>query len=111
MAVKDFNEIKNQQIKQKKKETSIVSISILAGCIVLLCITVFAFVIPNHIAAEKYNEEAAKIESQITQMQQESDEIKKSLENKDELYEKIAREKYGYCKPGEKVFYNSSFGE
>ena len=28
-----------------------------------------------------------------------------------EYFEKIAREEYGYCKPGEKVYYNSSFGE
>ena len=28
-----------------------------------------------------------------------------------EYFEKIAREKYGYCKPGEKVYYKSSFGE
>ena len=40
-------------------------------------------------------------------------EIKEILdeEDHDEYFEKIAREKYGYCKPGEKVYYNSSFGE
>ena len=43
----------------------------------------------------------------------ESAEIQEILdeENHDEYFEKIAREEYGYCKPGEKVYYNSSYGE
>ena len=32
-------------------------------------------------------------------------------ENHDEYFEKVAREQYGYCKPGEKVYYDSAYGK
>ncbi len=112
MAVKDFNEAKQKQQQEKKKfsfhKTQIV---IFAAIVILFSITVLACIIPNYTAAAKYNEEAAKIQNEISVLNEESAEITNDLENQDELFEKIAREEYGYCKPGEKVFYNSSFGE
>ena len=46
------------------------------------------------------------------EIKNENEELKRFLEDKnhDEYYEKIAREQYGYAKPGERVFYDSSFG-
>ncbi|MBQ8503645.1 MAG: septum formation initiator family protein [Clostridia bacterium] len=111
MAVKDFNEAKKQHKKVKKFKPHKVQIAMFIFAVFAIGIAVVGVIIPNYVAAAQYSEEASKIESQITALSEESAEITKSLDNKDELYEKIAREEYGYCKPGEKVYYNSSFGE
>lgn len=111
MAVKDFNEAKKQQKKQKKFKLHKFHILLCVATVFVVCVAVVACIIPNYVAASNYDEETAKIKIQIAELKKESEDISKSLENKEELYEKIAREEYGYCKPGEKVFYSSSFGE
>lgn len=112
MAVKDFNEARQKQQQEKRKiRPHKTHIAIFAAIVILFSITVLACVVPNYTAAAKYNEEAAKLESEIAALNDESAGITKDLKNQDKLFEKIAREEYGYCKPGEKVFYNSSFGE
>lgn len=111
LAIRDFSEAKKQQQKNKKLHISKVRVALAALIVAVFGITVFACVIPNYAAAAEYNKEAARIESQISELNQESEEIKNDLKNQDELFERIAREEYGYCKPGEKVFYGSSFGE
>ncbi len=99
------------QSKNKKISISKTHIALAVLAVMIIGISVFGFILPNYVAAAQFNEDAAKIEEQISEMQEENEDISKSLKNKDELYEKIAREEYGYCKPGEKVYYNSSFGE
>ena len=111
MAIKNLDEARRQQKKLNRFKVKKSSIALLAAIMILFSITVFACVLPNYAAAAKFNEEAENLRNSIAEMEQESDEIARSLEDEDKLFEKIAREEYGYCKPGEKVYYNSSFGE
>ena len=50
--------------------------------------------------------------AECEEIKNENEELERFLEDKnhDEYYEKIAREQYGYARPGERVFYDSSFG-
>ena len=111
MAVKDFNEAKKQQKKAEKRKPHKVQIAVVVLAVFAIGMAVFGVIIPNYVAAAQYNEESARIENRISELNSESSEITDSLKNTDELFNKIAREEYGYCKPGEKVFYSSSFGE
>ena len=86
---------------------------------VLLVLLILAFVgviavgcIMNYAQAANNNKEIAELSDQVKEMQSENQEMERFLddENHDEYYEKIAREDYGYAKPGERVFYDSSFG-
>lgn len=111
MAIKNLDEARKQQKKLNRFKVKKSSIALLIAIVLLFSITVFACVLPNYAAAAKLNEEAENLRTSIAEMEKESDEIARSLEDEDKLFEKIAREEYGYCKPGEKVYYNSSFGE
>jgi cell division protein FtsB len=73
----------------------------------------FGKISSNYIKLGQLNKEIESVKQEITQLDAESAEIKEILDEEDhnDYFEKIAREKYGYCKPGEKVYYNSSFGE
>ena len=73
----------------------------------------FGKISSNYIKLGELNKEIEAVKQDITELDEESEDIKEILneENHDDYFEKIAREKYGYCKPGEKVYYNSSFGE
>lgn len=111
MAVKDLNEARAQQKKSARKNKPVFSIVLAAFTAFWIGVGFLCYVVPNYIAAAQHKTETEEIRSSITALSEESAEISKDLKNKDELYEKIAREEYGYCKPGEKVYYNSSFGE
>ncbi len=84
---------------------------------VLLVVGVFVFVLggisANLIKVKELDKQINDIDSEILALDNESAEIEDILndETHDDYFEKIAREEYGYCKPGEKVYYNSSFGE
>ena len=53
-----------------------------------------------------------QLANDYAELRKENEELQRFLEdeNHDEYYEKIAREEYNYAKPGERVFYDSSFG-
>lgn len=87
------------------------------GMTVKRAIIVFSFILSfvftsfvslsNYATAKEYNRQAAEIVA-------ECDEMKKEIEKKNEIIngdmydfycEKIAREQYGYVKPGEKIIY------
>ena len=108
MAVKEFKVVKGTR---KKTPAHRVHIAIAVAVIAVFAVTLFGVIMPNYSAADKYKEQIAQIEAQKAALDNESKEISDSLENKEMLFEKIAREDYGFCKPGEKVFYSSSFGE
>ncbi len=80
---------------------------------IVMITLLFSQCVTNYVRAAEYNREAAEAESIATSVSEESAEISETLkeENHQAYFEKIAREEYGYCKPGEKVYYNSSFGE
>ena len=86
---------------------------------VLLCLLVIVFAgwiiassVSNYKKAKEYRIEAEKKEQQAQETLEKNEEIERRLNegNLDEYIEKIAREQYGYAKPGERVVYDSSFG-
>ena len=108
VAVKEFKAAKKSY---KKTPAQRVRLAISVAVVVLFAATLFGCIIPNFGDADDYGEQIAQLEMKTAALEAESQEISDSLGNEMELFEKIAREEYGYCKPGEKVFYGSSFGE
>ncbi len=107
MAVRNINEAKPKKKKFRKVHFLWV---LLIVCAVVL---VFGSLAQNFIELGELNGKIDEMNQEITDLDKESAEIQEILDDKthDEYFEKIAREEYGYCKPGEKVYYNSSFGE
>ncbi len=112
MAVRNFSEAQKQQKKQKNKKVR--KFHVIWGMVaVAFCAVVIGTCAANYAKAESYNEQAAELSEDISALDKETSEIAVTLqpENHDAYFEKIAREEYGYCKPGEKVFHDSSYGE
>ena len=107
MAVRNISEAKPKEKPIRKAHYLWV---VLIVCAVIFVFGSLAF---NFIEYDRLVEEEAQIKQEITKLDEESAEIEEILNSKnhDAYFEKIAREEYGYCKPGEKVYYNSSFGE
>lgn len=107
LAVKNISDAKPKKKKIRKVHYLWILLAVM-GFMVL-----FGKISSNYIKLAQLDKEIQNIQQQITDLDAESDEIRDILDDKnhDEYFEKIAREKYGYCKPGEKVYYNSSFGE
>ena len=107
MAVKNISDAKPKKKKFRKVHFLWIVLAVM-GFMVL-----FGKISANYIKLGELNKEIEAMQQDISQHDEESAEIKEILDEKDykEYFEKIAREKYGYCKPGEKVYYNSSFGE
>ncbi len=92
---------KNQKLKR----------SILAIAIVIAFVFSAALSLINFKNAEAYNNDAEKASSEVEQLKTDIDKIQNLIDGKgfDDYCEKIAREKYGYAKPGEHVIYDSSY--
>lgn len=107
MAVRNINEA-----KPKKKKFHKVNI-LLGTFFVLISVIAFSVFFTNMEKANAFEDEYNDLFVKTQQLQANSLEIEEILNDDDhyEYFEKIARENYGYCKPGEKVYYNSSFGE
>ncbi len=108
MAVRDFASAKKSSKRFRPSKTRIL---IVVAVVALFGVMVFGCILPNYAKASEYKEETAQILDNKATLDSESTMLLDSLDHQDELFEKIAREEYGYCKPGEKVFYSSSFGE
>lgn len=92
--------------------TFIKRIAIVVFAIALVAVTVF-------LSARNYSR-ANALSKSIDEVSMECEQIKEDIAEKQELIngkgfdeycEKIAREKYGYAKPGEYVIYDSSYGK
>ena len=107
MAVKNISDAKPKKKKFRKVHFLWIVLAVV-GFMVL-----FGKISSNYIKLGELNKEIEAMQQQITELDEESADIKEILdeEDHDDYFEKIAREKYGYCKPGEKVYYNSSFGD
>ena len=107
MAVKNISDAKPKKKKFRKVHFLWIVLAVM-GFMVL-----FGKISANYIKLGQLNKEIEAMQQDISQLDEESADIKEILDEKDhdDYFEKIAREKYGYCKPGEKVYYNSSFGE
>lgn len=107
MAVKSISDAKPKKKPIRKYHLLWILIFVM-GFMVL-----FGKISSNFIKLNELNKEIEALDQGISQLDEESAEIQAILDEKnhDEYFEKIAREEYGYCKPGEKVYYNSSYGE
>lgn len=107
MAVRSINDAKPK--KKKLRKAHYLWIMLVAGT----AIFVIASIAQNYIEYRQIKSEVSAVNAEIAALDKESEEIEKILSDDDhsDYFEKIAREEYGYCKPGEKVYYNSSFGE
>lgn len=107
LAVRDIGEAKPKKKKFRKTR--------LLWILVVVCTFLLAVfqIVANCKKIDDMNDKIDTMKQDITAMDEQSSDIESILngENQDEYFEKIAREEYGYCKPGEKVFYDSSYGE
>lgn len=112
MAVKNFSEAQQRQKQQHKSKVRKFH-AIWMAVAVVFCAVVAGTCISNYSKAAEYDAQADKVSEEISALDKETSEIAVTLQKKnhDEYFEKIAREEYGYCKPGEKIFYDSSYGE
>ncbi len=103
---------KRNEVKPKKKKFYKVNV-ILAFILISASVIGYSVFRSNMQKAEELNKQVAEVSQEISQMEQENAQIKEILEDDDhyEYFQEIAREDYGYCKPGEKIYYNSSYGE
>lgn len=94
--------------RTKKRETSF-----------LLALGAFALagyfaitLIQLQIEISEKKETLAQVQAQYNEKIAENQELEKVIEggNEDEYIERIARDSLGYVKPGEKVYYDISFG-
>lgn len=112
MAVRNIDEARKQKAKKEPKKLSKTHMIMIAAMVVLFG-TAIGICAVNYIEAAEYKEQVSRISEEAVQISEQSAEIKETLkkENHDEYFEKVAREQYGYCKPGEKVYYDSAYGE
>lgn len=106
MAVKQFVPKKKEKKVQKHSVFIFLFAAVIVGVIVTGCIVNYAHAAENNARTAALSQECEEVKAQ-------NDELEHFLEDKnhDEYYEKIAREQYGYAKPGERIFYDSSFGK
>ena len=112
MAVRNIDEAKKLQKKTENRPIKRTHIA-LAAAMVLLFGSAIGTTAVNKARAADYKEQLDKVNSEAYSISAESAEIAEILkeENHDEYFEKVAREQYGYCKPGEKVYYDSAYGK
>lgn len=112
MAVRHIDEAKKLQNKKQSGKFSRTHI-VMAAAMILLFGTAIGTTALNHAKAAEYEEQISIINEQASMVSAESAEIAETLkeENHNEYFEKVAREQYGYCKPGEKVYYDSAYGK
>ena len=105
MAVKQF--VPAQKTKKVQKHSVILFILVAA----FVCLAVAGCIV-NYVHAADNNAEATSMSQKCDELKTENEELERFLQDKnhDEYYEKIAREQYGYAKPGERVFYDSAYG-
>ena len=98
MAVKNISDAKPKKKKIRKVHFLWIVLAVM-GCMVL-----FGKISSNYIKLGQLNKEIEAVKQEITQLDEESADIKEILdeEDHDDYFEKIAREK---------VYYNSTFGE
>lgn len=112
MAVRHIDEAKKLQSKKEPRRLSKFHIALVA-LMILLFGTAIGTTAVNYAKAADYKEQISLISEEASRVSAESAEIAETLkeENHDEYFEKVAREQYGYCKPGEKVYYDSAYGK
>ena len=106
--MKEFYNMKKNREKNKKKKASFLlalGAFALAGYFAITLIQ-----LQTQISEKK--ETLAQVQAQYSDKLAENEELEKIVEdgNEDEYMERIARDSLGFVKPGEKVYYDISFG-
>lgn len=99
----------NQKRKTKKRKQRRFSV-LLAGaiaCVVMVSAVVF---VNQQIDINKLSQEKAIVAEKLEEQQKQNEELAAIVdsEDKDEYVARIAREKFGYAKPGEEIYYDIS---
>ena len=104
MAVKEFKPAKSR-FKVKYKKTYL-CVFLLFVMVTAVCVGV-KLMITSAIAA--YEKQIAEVQQKVDMLNEENSEYSAVLASPDRsaYYEKIAREVYGYARPGEYVFYKT----
>ncbi len=107
MAVKDIKEA------GKKKKRRYITDYFWIAVVAFFVVGLITSVISDARHTSDINSQLAAVNAEITEVENQNDEIREILEGGDYLgyIEKIARENYGYCSPGEDVYYNNLYGE
>ena len=105
----------SEKMKNKSKNISKKAVK-RAAIVVFLVITVLSTVIIstyNYSKASALKQSTLDASAEVSAVQEDIAEKTALIEGEgfDEYCEKIAREKYGYARPGEFVIYDSSFGK
>ena len=100
--------VKKKTRKSKRKHSFILTVCFISLAIAFV---ISLFSIKKEIDAR--NAEKAKVEAEYSQEISENEELQSQLDSgsKDDYVEKVAREKYGYIKPGDIVYQDIADGE
>ncbi len=92
--------------KKTPRRTSVL-LAVPFVAIVIASVTVF---VNQQVAINKLNQEKAAVSAKLEAQEAENKELAEIIEggNQDAYIERIAREKYGYVKPEERVYYDVS---
>lgn len=106
MAVKEFKPAKRKvRIKYKKTYLG------LFVAFIILSVFCIGYRISAKAEIAEYKEQIAQLEEKTEKISAENEEYLTVLNSADksDYYEKVARELHGYAKPGEYVFYKTSY--
>lgn len=104
MAVKEFRPAKSK-FKVKYKKTYLCTFI----AFVIVTVVCFGIKLSNDSAIAAYEQQIAEVQQKVDTLNEENDEYSSVINSTDrsEYYGKIAREVYGYGKPGEYIFYKA----
>ena len=94
---------------EKKQTFSIITTLVFLTAVVVLCVNFFSLCSQINEKKEKYAALERLYEEELVIEQEYNYYLDK--ENRLEYIERIAREKYGYIAPGERAFFDSSYGK
>lgn len=105
LAVKNINSTDKIKKPAKKK-------ALLAFFVALTVVIVAAISMANFIKAKEYDNLSSQVSEECESVKAVAEKESEIINGKgfDEYCEEIAREQYGYAKPGEYVLYDSSYG-
>lgn len=80
--------------------------------VIALTVIMLAFSAVNFVRAKDYDKRSEQVATEIESVSSDVSRKTEIIDGKgfDEYCEEIAREQYGYAKPGEYVLYDSSYG-
>lgn len=86
---------------------------LLTVCFISLVIVFVVSLVSINKEYKSRRAEAEALRTQVSQQQAENDELQDVVDtsDKDDYIEKVAREKYGYIKPGDRVYQDVAAGE